>query len=168
MKPARMRMHSIQAEFAYLKLIKNGVLNVTDESLIDSDFLPAYKWLIKQMAKRVNNFSGHFPIWAWLRKGYNTNVKEWSANESLILLTVDVPVERVLLSNFEAWHFVLNNRFLSKNEEDFDKNFSQAEKEKSWELIFENGPSECGWSKIKQACIDQVFLNEIVSAKKIR
>lgn len=170
----KIRLYTIQHETAYLNLIKTGVLNVTDESLIDPDFLLAYKWLVGQMAKRIENFSGHYPIWAWTKRGYHTNVKEWTTPNPLVFLAVDVPVNRVLLSDFSAWHFVLNGWYLSKSEEDLEKDlsplqiFSKEEKEKSWELIFEKGPGECGWGDEWQATIDQVFANEIVFAKKIR
>lgn len=54
-----------------------------------------------------------------------------------ILLKIDIEESRVLHSDFEAWHFVLNKHYfdLEQIEED-NRQFVQSELERSWEMIF--------------------------------
>jgi len=48
-----------------------------------------------------------------------------------VLLEIDISYEKVLLSDFQAWHYVLNGWTLKDHEnEDIDM-------EKSWERIFD-------------------------------
>ncbi|WP_228409450.1 DUF3841 domain-containing protein [Radiobacillus deserti] len=55
-------------------------------------------------------------------------------------MTVEVPDNKVLLSNFDAWHCVLNDWFCSMTNEE-DELFVQGKlnitKEQSWERIFD-------------------------------
>jgi hypothetical protein len=82
----------------------------------------------------------------------------------LVLLTLDVAPERVLISDYEGWHFVLNRSYLGLDEVDFDNNESASNEAimLSWERIF--GPFPLWWefpNTDLQACVDQVFLPEV-------
>lgn len=69
--------------------------------------------------------------------------------EKPVCLEIEVPDKDVLLSDFNAWHFVLNNSYLddSNNEEEFEKMHAEFDalslKEKdekkraSWQSIFD-------------------------------
>ncbi len=48
------------------QLNKTGYLTGNAE-FVDKDFLPAYKWMIEQMSKRLNH-NGSYPIWVWTTK----------------------------------------------------------------------------------------------------
>lgn len=161
----KIRLYSLQHKKAWYTLQRSGVLTIENENLIEPDFLPAYRWMIGQMAKRIPNFSGHYPVWGWLRKGYRTNAQKWDEPQNLVLLTMEVPRERVLLSDFGVWHFVLNCHLLG---DEICDTITYEQKKKSWERIFSQGPPDEGWFNEWQACIDQVFLNEIIDAKSIK
>ena len=56
-----------------------------------------------------------------------------------VCLTVDIPDNKVLLSDFDAWHCVLNNWFCPlTNEEDelFENEKGNLTIEESWDRIF--------------------------------
>jgi hypothetical protein len=55
-------------------------------------------------------------------------------------LKVEIPDHQVLLSDFEAWHIVLNDGYLpltEKEDECYDAGQGWMTKEESWERIFE-------------------------------
>ena len=83
-----------------------------------------------------------YPVWLWhtwegnrkrpdmRRSGYAPS------GASIVLLTVDVPDEKVLLSDFDCWHAVLNGNYLATSEED-DCSHSPEEIAESWNGIFD-------------------------------
>ena len=55
----------------------------------------------------------------------------------ITLLTIDVPEKHILLSDFDYWHFVLNDIPLRFSKDGKIENCSETEKLKSWEKIFD-------------------------------
>lgn len=53
----------------------------------------------------------------------------------IVLLTIDVPEHCILLSNFDYWHCVLNDFEITNSDEETE--YSEEEKRKSWERIFD-------------------------------
>lgn len=80
----------------------------------------AYAWLAQQMRDRLpaTPEAAKFPFWAW--HSWNgakqakpdlrySSMRRWGAGaRRYVLLELDVPWEEALLSDFEAWHWVLN------------------------------------------------------------
>jgi len=143
-------------------------------------FGPAYEFMMKQMEKRVTGFSGEYPIWAWNNKPdlRSREWKDWS-NGPWVLFSFEVPDARVMLSNFSLYHSILMDSNLSLTEAEdkkFDKQkLSRAEKEKSWERIFDlslpSNKIQERWigkksSQELQACVDNIYINEIVEVIK--
>jgi hypothetical protein len=61
----------------------------------------------------------------------------WTAKGTpIVLLTVDVPEHAVLLSDFDYWHVVLNDGDLIFPDSETAV-YSEKEKQKSWEKIFD-------------------------------
>ncbi len=132
--------------------------------LVDQDFLSGYEWMRIQMNKYLGSGTtgNQYPLWAWYQ-AKNENEKRPDLRESGYLqrgktgFRVEFEKDRseVLLSDFELWHFVLNQSFLAKSMYKFDQfekrlyrsfgtsNFSelphavQNEIEESWEKIFD-------------------------------
>ena len=111
------------------------------------------------MAKRITNYSGDLPVWAWLEPRGNINVRKRFGDDQ-VKITANVPLSRCLLSDFDLYEAgPMNRSYLSKNlrkmkdqyeqinEEEYHKDHkvglkykfepTQEELEKSWELIFE-------------------------------
>lgn len=141
-----MILWTIQHKCAYENMKKNGVLRANEAHLFDDSFKEAYLWMSNQMKKRIGNSPEGviFPVWAWYqwegkRKRLDMRVhgRGWGAKGTpIVLLTVDVPENCVLLSDFDYWHFVLNDRdiIIPYCETAI---YSQEVKLKSWENIFD-------------------------------
>ena len=54
----------------------------------------------------------------------------------VVLLTIDVPDDMVLLSDFDMWHNILNDGYLALYGKDDIEDPSEEEKLKSWENVF--------------------------------
>jgi hypothetical protein len=112
----------------------------------DDIFKIAYNWMKEQLVKRINNFSGDYPVWSW---PIDQKEDYYIYQEKSIKITFEVPDNRVCASNFCSWHFVLNN--------DTDYN---------WEEIFDLDlwNSEDYKSNI-QICVDRVYLSEVIEVE---
>ncbi|MED2737676.1 DUF3841 domain-containing protein [Bacillus toyonensis] len=122
---------------AYKKFEEKGFLT-GDEAFVDSDFLSAYKWLIEQMNNKINN-DGSFPVWLWTEKPNLNEEGHFDPGTKAVCLTVEIPDEQILFSDFDAWHCVLNNWYcaLTELEDDsFDRGKVDITKEESWQRIF--------------------------------
>ncbi len=115
-----MKLWSIQTQKAWGALKHDETLKGEAE-FIEQSFRPAYDWLICQMRLRLPNHpqASSLPIWAWqqwrsqlhscpdLRCGGHLEKGAQGA-----LLELEVSPDRVLLSDFDLWHFVLNYWYL--------------------------------------------------------
>ena len=120
-------------------------------------FKDAYDWLVEEMDKRdIPHPDGlTIPIWAWYernRKHKKPDLREsgyTTRGEKCVCIELEIQDNMVLLSDFDKWHSVLNNFFVSdaETDEEFDKEFDLYEslttegKKKmcvdSWQKIFD-------------------------------
>jgi len=186
-----MKLYTFQPVAAYEAAKKRGYLTATEELAkeawnegVDADFWdwvkPSYDFMLKQMAKRLPNFTGEYPIWAYAwRVDLRCFRREYKSEQ--LLMTLDVPEERVLLSCMDGWHFVMNNSYFAVSEKEYNRvcgedggrKVSKKVREKSWERIFdldlEYAPDWMGTGpKDLQACCDRVYLDEIKSIRQLR
>ncbi|MCM2980006.1 DUF3841 domain-containing protein [Niallia circulans] len=120
------------------QLNKTGYLTGKAE-FVDKDFLPSYRWMIEQMGKRLNH-NGSYPIWLWTTKPNLQSEGHFNKGTKAVCLTVEIPENQILFSDFSAWHCVLNNGFCPMTEEEdtlFDDGKLTITKEQSWERIFD-------------------------------
>ena len=137
----------------------NGFLKGDDYDIFKS----SYVWMVKQLKKRITNFSGDYPVWAWP----DGSCDYYWYGPPVYKIVFEVPESRVLISNYQAWHCVLNNMHCSLSLANFDKEFSKEEIEQSWENIFNNDENfNLIWGDTLQACVDKVYLNEIFLVEK--
>lgn len=79
-------------------------------------FAPAYTWMSRQMRylddAPADDVCG--PMWAWPKKVdlRQRMFRAWSKDQRLVLLRLSVDNSRVLLSDYDAWHYVLNYWYL--------------------------------------------------------
>ena len=81
------------------------------------DFVQAYAWIANQMSRCVRPpLAGvKVPFWAWHTVDWKhrkvdlrtTLFRNYS--DPTVCLKLEIPDNQVLLSDFENWHFVLNN-----------------------------------------------------------
>ncbi len=141
-----MILWSIQDEIAYEKMEKTGALRADENHICEDFFERSYLWMADQMKKRIGPAPDGvvFPVWAWYRwegkrkrLDMRTHGRRWEEKGTpFVLLTIDVPDECVLLSDFDYWHCVLNDTEIMCP---FDETavYSEEEKRKSWENIFD-------------------------------
>lgn len=159
-----MRLWTIQKEEVVEVLEKDGVYR-TDANLIrEPHFLSSYDWLSKHLEEKDANPNGvSYPIWAWYRRDGKEKKPDLRRSEyetsgvKCVCIELEVPDKKVLLSDFDLWHYVLNNWWLddSKNEEEFNELYKwfdtlpYEEREKlkreSWEKIFDIAFEKNDW-----------------------
>lgn len=167
---------TIQPYAVYQRIIKTGHF-YSDPKLSfdlkdDIDFQRSYRWMIEQMRRKVGapENEGSYPIWAWYKHDYQhkrpdfRRVRDYSDE---VCIELEIPDKKVLLSDFEAWHYVLNNWYYSPatSEKEWNQSIDwldslpekerQKVKRKSWNRIFDITPRKGDWTKngdVVQAC----------------
>ncbi|MEK7474703.1 MAG: DUF3841 domain-containing protein [Candidatus Coatesbacteria bacterium] len=153
---------------------------------------PAYRWMAEQMVRRGFLRPGRLPIWAWRTPKPDLRHRALlSSGTKGVRIELDVSPARVLLSEFDAWHCVLNRGFLplSDREDDaFDRRCKRrtakshprwedlpddlrAATRQSWERIFdlERLQTSAIWKtgrhwRYVQATIAEIRLADVVEA----
>lgn len=135
------------------------------EDPIDYMFLRSYHWLSDRMDERIGirPTPETYPTWAFYQ-WYGSNKKKpdlrysshrvFATDRTCALMTLDMPDELVLLSDYDSWHFVLNSWYLGEEKrsdelwdikrnnkqcreyEDYPK-WLRKELEESWYNIFD-------------------------------
>lgn len=123
-----MLLWSIQSEEVYEIIQKEGVYRC-GETYVDPDFKNAYDWLVGEMVKRIGPQPEgvRYPVWAmhtWYGKREKPDFRslrwEWcEKGKTFICLEIDIPDDKVVLSDYDYWHSVLNDFPLTKSEEEF-------------------------------------------------
>lgn len=144
-----MLLWTIQHRDAYENMLKSGSLRADDAHLFcGDDFRYAYDWIAARMREKIGEppEGVKYPVWAWYqwegvrkRPDMRGSHKCYSPKGTpIVLMTVDVPDENVLLSDFDMWSVVLTNGYLAIDEKD-DENFcgNQKDIEQSWRRVFE-------------------------------
>ena len=114
------KLWSIQSERAFIELQTVGCLTAV-EPFVDPDLADAYSWIGNEMRQRgLESNEASSPIWAWERWDGSERKRQdlrssWHGirGTPLVLLELSLPFDRILLSDFELWHYVLNLNFLA-------------------------------------------------------
>ena len=95
------------------------------------EWIESYDWMAQQMRPRLPGAAGRCPWWGWYRwEGVARPRPDLRSGGHLLCGTRGVRIEldiarsHVLLSDFDAWHAVLNRWFLSLSEAE-DEAFEQ-------------------------------------------
>lgn len=185
-----MLVWTIQPVKVYEQLKEDGFFH-TDPNmsrLLEYDnFQRAYEWMMQKMEERIGPKPGGVksPIWAWhtfdyIHKKPDLRRREFNAGEGdMVCIELEIPEEDILLSDEEAWHFVLGNYYLptALNETDYDNEEeynalsyemkAQAKKE-SWDRIFDLSPYESDWmhrGRFIQATFWEIRLDQVKAVR---
>jgi Domain of unknown function (DUF3841) len=152
---APLRLWSIQGPEVW-ELLRTRGAYAAQAHHISPAWRHAYRWMRTQMLRRLGDATavGQMPVWAW---------RCWRGQERLrpdlrcgghlpagahgVLLTLQMTASRVLLSDFELWHYVLNGWYLPAGRSD-ERRFERSaallpaaarnrQIEASWQRIFE-------------------------------
>lgn len=169
------KLWTIQVPEVY-QIIRNKGIYTVSSQYIDKDFKRAYDWLVQQMQQRIGCRPQGviYPIWGWYkRKGQNKkpDLRESGyakKGQKCVLMELEVPLSEVVFTDFIAWHYVLNNSFLSlqPNETLYDeeqKKLSTLDNtsynkaiQNSWQGVFDIEPFENEWMS-KGAYVQATF-----------
>lgn len=131
---------TIQTKDAWEHALETGVFQGNEEYMAFDNFGPAYAWMKQQMQARLSEYNGEQPLWLWIKKPDMRQTAHDEKGKEIVRLTVELEPRDVLLSDFEDWHFVLNDVFLADDEEEWNANNAgqvAMTKEESWERIFD-------------------------------
>ena len=140
-----MLLWTIQTSGAWVELQSSGTLRGC-RSRVEKDLIAPYDWMAAQMMKQIGPAPrpGALPIWAWFQWEGERKRPDLRATGHLprgqrgVRIEFEVLDSRVLLSDFELWHYVLNYWYLPKSEQD-DKAF-ESELRDSGLSFFETKP----------------------------
>jgi hypothetical protein len=164
-----MKLWTMQPAEVYDIIMNDGTFVCDPSKVPEPSFVDRYDFLINKLRERDPSSPNiQYPIWAWYR--FNSKEKKpdlrhacyGTRGEKMVCLELDVPDEKVLLSDFDLWHFVLNDWWLDTSvfkdgftEKEYDQNHEwfktlseeeqRREKERSWEIIFNIEPFDSDW-----------------------
>ena len=110
-----MILYTIQPKFKLEELERTGILKSGDK-IMDDYFLNSYAWLEDKMRELLPapTIECKHPIWAWYkrhnkRKPDLRNSGYGNKGEELYLIKFEIEDDKVLLTDFDDWHIVLNS-----------------------------------------------------------
>jgi hypothetical protein len=113
-----MRLWTIQPIEVWQRLQQQKTLLVdpTHPDFLEKDEhrFAAYQWMREQMTRRLPTYEGNYPWWAY---DYKLDLRAqrfytYPPNERWVRLELEIPLDKVLLSAYGAWHYVLNRWYL--------------------------------------------------------
>lgn len=127
-------------EAAYERLMEKGWIG-GDGRRIWETFRRPYRWLIEQMKERLgpSTTNSDYPVWCWHRhevkrpKPDLRSSGHFMSGTKAYRLELLVEKTKILLSDFEAWHFVLMNAYCPTR---LDVEYTEEERE--WEQEVES------------------------------
>lgn len=133
-----MIVNTVQHLDAYYKMREQGYL-VGDEGRVWKEFKEPYRWMMKQMVNRIEGYNGlDYPIWVWKRRVNRNESSLLPKGTKGVILTLEIPDEQILWSDFNFWHHVLNNWSITgSEEEDIRLDESGEDFRYTWERIFD-------------------------------
>ena len=122
----------------------------------ENDLKSQYAWLMEQMEKRIGRRPEGvtYPVWAWHTWDFERRMPDpdsgafLESREPKAALTLEIPEDHVVLTDFDAWQLVMNGNYLSdiiESEEAFERQLSWLEDLSEEELLKETKRS---WQRV--------------------
>lgn len=163
-----MKLWTIQPIEVLYEIEKKGYY-ICDKNKADlikdySSFKNAYDWLVIKMEERIGKRPKgvEYPVWAWYIRDWKNKkpdlrMKHGEKGQEMVCLELDINEKRVVLSDFDNWHSVLNQVYLDEtnSEKEWDKlqvyldsldsSLLHSKIIKSWDRVFNVKPFENDW-----------------------
>lgn len=172
---------TMQRETAFEAFLKTGVLRANPTHLAFNDeFQYAYDWMVCQMRRRIGPapIGVQYPVWAWYqwegeRKCRDLRQSGYAKRGTpMVQITFEADTSEFLLSDFDDWHIVLNNCYLTDNEQDWDDFYATngdqwpAEIIGSWDKVFDLSRYTPDWDtepsrRTIQATLWEVHMSQV-------
>lgn len=149
-----MRVYTVQHKNVVNKLMKKGFYKTDRRFICEKSFSYAYLWMAR-MAKKYKGWWEPRPVWAWLKKPDLRSYRFYSNPKEPIsrvdyLITLEIPEDEVLVSEFGLWHCVLNDFPVEANKEQevFWKGLEDKKNNKKISVQDFNKRKENSWEQI--------------------
>lgn len=135
-----MKVYSVQRIEAYKQMCEVGYLE-GNKKFVWEPFSKPYKWMMSQMKSRIPNYNeDSYPIWVWKRRVNRNEKSLFKKGTRGVILTLVIPDEQILWSDFDSWHMILNNSPVVDNESEWEEYLKDKENypvEETWMKIFD-------------------------------
>ena len=162
-----MKLWSIQTWGAYERLLDKGELYGDWQQSLQ-DYTDAYRWMCEQMEQRGIKLNGRPPMWAWPeRPDLRDRMGIRHVWGKYVRLTLEVPDDSVLVSNFCAWNNVTGGNYCYYSDEEcqphLDGYRTENEVVASWDKIFDLELCVSGgcYYDIRQAAFQTIKLDYV-------
>jgi hypothetical protein len=117
-------------------------LDTEDPGSVDDMYCRSYDWIAGRMEEKIGPRPAPevYPTWAYYQ-WYGPDKKKpdlrywgtrsFAASRTCALMTLEIPDEQVLVSDYDAWHFVLNGWYLG-DEKRSDELWDIKNANKNW------------------------------------
>lgn len=166
----KIKLWTIQSPLAWTNLQEKGVLRA-DGRRIDKNYQMAYKWMMEQMKIRLHDYQGFFPLWCWYTPKPDLRKKaHLIPGQKGVRIEFITRSEKVLLSDFDSWHFVLNHQYLYLKEDEVVDKKNIININNSWNSIFDlellNHSELTGPIENIQGVVEEIFLDEVLRVQE--
>lgn len=164
------RCWTVQPKSVWNDLNKKGIFQPDRRYILDKNFNFAYQWICDQAKIKISGWKTNRPVWFWmerpdLRSYRFIRDRRKKSVEDYVLIECLVDIREVICVDFEDWHFVLNNMYLSKKPSDWKRRWSAHQIRDSWKKIIKN-PLKI--KKKSQLIKEVIKRNEVVSVKNFK
>ena len=152
-----MILWTIQPENIYYNILDTGFFHCDFNRIQFPEFKLYYDWLAEEMVKRIGQppVGVSYPVWAWytqngIQKKPDLRRERWQngwKGDRFVCIVIDIPEDKVLLSDFDAWSIILNNGLLSESEQEdmlleeryntLSPDLREEFKRRNWERVFD-------------------------------
>jgi len=174
------KIYSVRNEEEIKQLFQNKVLKANHEIIKkfwseDENFLLSYNWMNQQCKLRLNNYNEQYPLWGWIKKPNKKLLYKEYKNQPFYIVKLIIKRNKVLISDFDLWHFILGDSYIPNKLKNLDKfdhisvfqnRGSQNEIQQvvdSWDKIFNiKKTRKCK----QQCCFAEINLDNVIQIKK--
>lgn len=166
---------TIQHISVFNKLQKKGFYRTDKRFICFEEFRESYQWYVSQAKKRIKGWEEDRPVWVWKDRPDLRQMRSISGSsdriEEYVLLKLDIPADKILFSNFDLWHFILNRNYIPIKGEK-----RKISVKKSWERMFLTTPTQLkpitdrigAISLDIQGIIEEIQLDHVVAVKRFK
>ncbi len=112
-----MILYTIQNEQKYKEFLETGILKAHDNIICfdHDDFKDSYRWMVSKMEELLpkSDIYCNFPLWSWFKHdGKKPDLRKssyLSKGEIGYLIKFEIDDNKVLLTDFDKWHLILNH-----------------------------------------------------------
>lgn len=134
-----MKFYTIQQANILQTIMQTRYLTSSFE-YVWNEFKPYYKWMAKQLKKRIPSLTNksNSLIWLWDKEPTQDDLDHaFYPAASGVLLEIELDPEQVLASDFDAWCWLLMNEPVVELDENLEPVEAVKNPKDTWERVFD-------------------------------